>query len=71
MRKVRRIAVNSVVVGGSTIVQCVVELYEGIVTGYKFLDCEQAATEWLGGTVELKEDAEGLVHAYKNGKPLC
>ncbi len=71
MRKIRRVAANRVVVGSSTIVQCMVVLTDGIVTSYKPIDCEHAGTEWLGGTINLIEDSDGLIHAYKDGKPLC
>lgn len=63
----RRIAVHELITHESSIELCVVEIVDGKVVDYYKLDSELPFTEWLGGTVVLSYDDDG-VRAFYNGK---
>lgn len=66
----RRVASNIVIIGTTVLHQAVVELYDGrVVNYYEFRD-ELPMTEWLGGTINIARDAEGILRASHNGTPL-
>ena len=49
---------------GHVLRQAVVEVEEGrVVNYYEFRD-ELPMTEWLGGTIEVRRDEEGMLSAY-------
>lgn len=63
----RRIAAHRIVNGeGSVVELAVVSIVDGHVSAVRKLDKEIPFTEWLGGTVELRDTADGL-RAYHNG----
>lgn len=64
----RRIAANRVIIDGRQLVQYAVEIENGIVTNYYPLTEEQPFTEWLGGTILLTKDTNGIIKASKDGK---
>lgn len=64
----RRIAANRVIIDDRQLVQYVVEIENGIVTNYYPLTEEQPFTEWLGGTILLTKDVNGIIRASKDGK---
>lgn len=64
----RRIAANRVIIDDRQLVQYVVEIENGIVTNYYPLTEEQPFTKWLGGTILLTKDANGIIRASKDGK---
>lgn len=67
----RRCGAHSVVLPNqSQLSQAVVEIQEGrVVNYYEFRD-ELPMTEWLGGTIILQEDEDGVLRAYHNKKQL-
>lgn len=52
--------------GKCCISPAVIELQGDAILTYYALTREQAFTEWLGGTVEIRHDPDGL-HAYMDG----
>lgn len=64
----RRIAANRVIIDDRQLIQYIVEIENGIVTNYYPLTEEQPFTEWLGGTILLTKDANGIIRASKDGK---
>lgn len=64
----RRCGAHEVVLAdGQVLRQAVVEVAEGrVVNYYEFRD-ELPMTEWLGGTIEVKRDAEGMLRAFHQG----
>lgn len=71
MEKLRRCGVHEVITASSAILtQAVVEIEEGrVVNYYEFRD-ELPMTEWLGGTIEIKRDEEGILRAFWQGKRI-
>lgn len=67
----RRCGAHEIVLADDTVLsQAVVEMEEGrVVNYYEFRD-ELPMTEWLGGTIEVRRDAEGVLRAYHQGKAL-
>ena len=67
----RRVAANRIVVSeNETIALGVVGIIGSEVKLVSALDGEQPFTEWLGGTIYLTIDAEGLRRAFHNGNIL-
>lgn len=62
---IRKVAAHEVRVGGSVLIQAVVELKEGRVVNYYTFTDELPLTEWLGGVIEIRESK-----AYWNGRIL-
>lgn len=63
----RRVGAHRVVTPSAVLNQAVVEVEEGrVVNYYEFRD-ELPMTEWLGGTIEIRRDADGLLRAYAQG----
>lgn len=55
---------------GEMLRQAVVEVMDGrVVNYYEFRD-ELPMTEWLGGTIEVKHDEDGVLRAFHQGKLL-
>lgn len=71
MEKLRRCGAHEVITAsGSTLFQAVVEIEEGrVVNYYEFRD-ELPMTEWLGGTIEIQRDEEGILRAFWRGKRI-
>ena len=70
MEEMRRIGAHYVVTDSGTLKQCVVEIMEDRVVNYFTFADELPLTEWLGGTIELKRNAEGILQAWQEGKLL-
>ena len=66
----RRVAAHSVITPNETYRQAVVVIEDGKVTEvYTFTD-ELPSTEWLGGTIVVSPDGDGIPRAYHEGKLL-
>ena len=63
----RRFAAHHVVADGCILSPGVVELVNGQVERYYKLECELPYTEWMDGTIEVVDDAEGRRVALLNG----
>ncbi len=63
----RRIASNKVILDDKIIQQCVVELIDGRVVNYYGFKDELPITEWLGGTIILEKDKDGVLRASQDG----
>lgn len=70
MKRTRRVAAHTIVTDHETVEMGVVQIEDGVVVGYATLVSEQPSTEWIGGTITLKADADGRLRAYHNGKIL-
>ena len=57
----RRIAANEVLVDNLLMRQCVVELIDDRVVNYSCFKEELPMTEWLGGTIVLERDSNGIL----------
>ncbi|MGP1481755.1 MAG: hypothetical protein ACTTJL_08715 [Hoylesella enoeca] len=62
----RRIGANRIVDDEHVLKQAVVEITHGRVTNYYTFENELPATEWLGGTILLRQDTNGVLRAYSN-----
>ncbi|MDD7318114.1 MAG: hypothetical protein SOZ80_09540 [Prevotella sp.] len=68
---IRKFAAHEIAVEGKeTIYNAVVELSAGVVVNYYTFSGELPFTEWLGGRIDVREDNDGTMRAYRNGKPL-
>lgn len=65
-KRIRRIAVNEIIVREDIMPQNIIEIAGGIVKSYYPFTDEQPCTEWIGGTVEIKTDEHGYLRVYKN-----
>lgn len=66
----RRVGAHKVITESETLTQAVVEIYDDrVVNYYEFRD-ELPMTEWLGGTITVKRDDEGILRASKDGKVI-
>lgn len=70
MEELRRVGVHYVVTENGTLKQCVVEIVEDRVVNYYTFTDELPLTEWLGGTIELKRNEDGVLQAWHEGKLL-
>lgn len=67
---VRHIGVHRIISGEKVILRmAIVDITDGKVTGWHPMSNEEAATEWWGGTLELKEDGCCRI-AYYQGKRI-
>lgn len=66
----RKIAANSVEWNEHVFTPGVVEICDEIAKNAYRLEDEPPFTEWLGGTIKIKSDENGLKRAYHNGKPI-
>lgn len=67
----RRLAANRIVLlDGSELSTAVVELSGIDVESVSHLESETHSTEWIGGRIELTQDVDGHIHAFKDGKML-
>ena len=66
----RKVAANEVILSDGTLI-CpgIVEITSGFVSKTYRLDEEEARTEWLGGSIEIRLEGNNL-KAYKNNKPI-
>lgn len=55
---------------GSTLRQAIVEIHESRVVNYYEFHVELPLTEWLGGTIEVRRNEEGILQAWHNGMML-
>lgn len=67
----RRVGGHTIIIGEQTLSPGIVELMEGRVVNYYALDGELPMTEWLGGTIEIRCNADGILQAFKNNILLC
>ena len=67
----RRIAVHELQAEKQTLSQAIIELTDGHVTDYYPFTDELPQTEWIGGTVILRRNKQGLIQAFKNNRLLC
>jgi len=66
----RRVAAHEVrCPDGSTVHPGIVEIADGTVRKIGQFVEELERTEWLGGTIEIRQEGESL-RAYKNNKPI-
>ena len=64
--RLRRIASNEVITPeGQSLIQYVVELWDGYVERYFPLQQEMSNTEWMQGQIILKKDTKGIRAYYK------
>lgn len=66
----RRVGAHKVITESSTLNQAVVEIYDGRVVNYYEFHDELPMTEWLGGTIIINRDDEGILRATKDGLPI-
>ncbi len=66
-KRIKRIAVHELLFGKETFDMCIIELKEGVVTGYYHFEEEQGMVEWIGGTAVLDYDGNHELRAYMNG----
>lgn len=64
----RRVGAHKVITESATLEQAVVEIYDGRVANYYEFRDELPMTEWLGGTIIIKRDSDGILRATKDGK---
>lgn len=63
----RRIGAHRIITGSATLLQAVVEISDDrVVNYYEFRD-ELPMTEWLGGTITIGRDDDGILRAWKDG----
>ncbi len=67
----RRIGVNTIIIGDRELSPGIVEIVEQRVVNFYELDDELPMTEWLGGTIEIIKNNQGILQAFKNNKLLC
>jgi len=65
MKGFRRVGAHEVIVQERVLHQCIVEIRDGQVINYYEFEDEVPMTEWLGGTILLRQE-EGVLHAYWN-----
>lgn len=64
----RRVGAHIVITETEKLRQAVVEIDEDrVVNYYEFRD-ELPMTEWLGGTINIVRDDDGILHALKDGR---
>ncbi len=63
----RHIAVHEVIFNGQTLNMCILDIDDGIITGYHQFNAEEPMVEWVGGVMELRNDECGNIIAYRNG----
>jgi hypothetical protein len=68
--QIRRVASNEITVEGKILRQYVVEIVNHRVVNYYRLEDELPLTEWLGGKIELRKNADGFLQAFLNNKIL-
>lgn len=70
-RGVRHVAAHNVIKDSEKQSMCVVDICEGAVVGCHRLEGEEPMVEWIGGTIVLRLDHEGVLRAYiNNNKPI-
>jgi hypothetical protein len=69
--RITRVAAHKVCVGNEEVALCIVEIKNGRVVGYHHFEQEEANTEWIGGTINLRQDeTTGMLRAYIGNKPI-
>ncbi len=70
IKGMRKVAANEVILSDGTLL-CpgIVEITRGFVSKTYRLEEEEARTEWLGGSIEIRLEGNNL-KAYKNNKPI-
>ena len=70
MDAVRKVAAHEIrLTDGRNFKPGVIEIVDDMVRKVYLLHDEQAQTEWLGGTIEIRQEG-GNLKAYKNNKPI-
>ena len=64
-------AAHQVIAGSQCLEPAVVDVENGKVIGFHQFAEEEPFTEWVGGTIHIKEDKQGILRAYLNDKQLC
>ena len=62
----RRVGAHKVITEAEELSLAVVEISDDRVVNYFSFTDELPMTEWLGGVVELRRDADGILHAWQN-----
>ena len=71
MAEDRRCGAHEVLLPDGTLLhQAVVEVVEGRVVNYYEFRHELPMTEWLGGTIRVERDEDGVLTAVHNGKTI-
>ena len=70
MGKFRRLGAHNIITESGELRQGVVELIDDTVVNYYTFTDELPMTEWLGGTIVLLKDEEGILHAMHEGKKI-
>ncbi len=66
----RRVAAHCVITPSQSYQQAVVVLSDGAVVEIFTFTEELPATEWLGGTIYVEPDENGILRAYQDGVQL-
>lgn len=66
----RRVGANTVITETETLNQAVVEIYDDRVVNYYEFHDELPMTEWLGGSIRLTRDDDGILRAIKDGTTI-
>ena len=66
----RKVAAHRVLNGDEALRMAVVEIADGAVVDIRQLVGEQPSTEWLGGDITLRRDADGILRAFHCGRLL-
>lgn len=66
----RRIAANFIHTPNETIEQAIVVIEAGVVTEIYPFTHEEAMTEWMSGTIDVRKDSEGILRAYRQNTPI-
>lgn len=62
----RRVGAHKVITEAEELSLAVVEISDDRVVNYFSFTDELPMTEWLGGVIELRRDADGILHAWQN-----
>lgn len=64
MSEMRRVGAHYVISGDIVLHQAIVEIVDGRVVNFYEFDDELPMTEWLGDTIELRKNEEGMLQAW-------
>nr|MBP7471897.1 hypothetical protein [Prevotella sp.] len=66
----RKIGAHVVITENTSLHQAVVVIHEGRVVNYYEFHDELPMVEWLGGTIVIKRNDDGILQAFQDGKLL-
>lgn len=66
----RRVGAHEVILPEQTLHQAVVEIQDDRVVNYFEFRDELPMTEWLGGTIQIFKNADGVLQAYHENQLL-